>query len=329
MEFVIPEKIFVVPYRNRSQHKFFFCNQMTFILEGQTNYEILFVHQDDERNFNRGAMKNIGFLSMKEKYPQNYKDITFIFNDVDTIPFHRIFDYDTKKGIVKHYYGFETALGGIVVIKGEDFEKVNGYPNFWGWGMEDACLQKRCLQNKIKIDRSQFYPIGSPEILQLFDGVSRLISKKDYSRMVNDSGKDGINNIHKLIYTLDEISSNPNDNIYIVSNDKIKFVNVTGFLTHVHFKNDEYFEYDLREPQKKIIHSEFNETTKKTNIQPSDWKNISYYPTLQERKIGSNQKLYLQNQYKNINKFSQEYAKNFTSKATKSVNIGLGGVKFY
>ena len=349
----IPERVFVIPYRNRIQQKFFFCNHMTFILEGQTDYEILFVHQDDERNFNRGAMKNIGFLAIKDKYPEDYKNITFIFNDVDTIPFHRIFDYKTTQGIVKHYYGFENALGGIVVIKGDDFERINGFPNFWGWGMEDACLQKRCLQKNIKIDRSQFYPIGSPEILQLFDGVSRLISKKDYSRMVNDDGRDGLKTIHKLIYTNDSLSSNSNDNIYVVKNDKIFFANVTGFLTSVHFKNDEFFEYDLREPQKNIIHSESKQTTNKSNISPNEWKNIAYYPTLQERRMMMNQQKMIEtyknrmqlqnnninknanlnpnlnpNMTTNMNKFSQEYAKYFKPTATKSVNIGLGGVIF-
>jgi hypothetical protein len=93
MTTVPPKRVFVVPYRDRIQQKFFFCKQMDFILEGQTDYEILFVHQCDARNFNRGAMKNIGFLAIKEKYPEHYQDITFIFNDIDTIPFHKIFDY--------------------------------------------------------------------------------------------------------------------------------------------------------------------------------------------------------------------------------------------
>ena len=44
---------------------------------------------------------------------------------MDTLPFHKIFDYDTTEGTIKHYYGFTYALGGIVVIKGSDFEKTN------------------------------------------------------------------------------------------------------------------------------------------------------------------------------------------------------------
>ena len=146
-----PKRVFIVPYRNRIQHKFFFSHQMTFLLEKEKDYEIYFSHQCDKRSFNRGAMKNIGFIAIKEKYPDDYKDITFIFNDVDTLPFHKLFDYQTELGTVKHYYGFETALGGIVVIKGADFEKVNGYPNYWGWGLEDASLQHRCNYYKVKI----------------------------------------------------------------------------------------------------------------------------------------------------------------------------------
>jgi hypothetical protein len=29
----VPKRIFIVPYRNRVQHKFFFCKYMSFILE--------------------------------------------------------------------------------------------------------------------------------------------------------------------------------------------------------------------------------------------------------------------------------------------------------
>ena len=280
----IPKRIFIVPYRNRVQHKFFFSKYMSYILEDKDDYEIYFSHQCDARTFNRGAIKNIGFLAAKNKYPQHYKDITFIFNDVDTIPFTKIFDYETTHGVVKHYYGFKYALGGIVVMKGADFERTNGFPGFWGWGMEDNVLQKRCEAVGLTIDRSVFYNIGSPEILQLFDGISRIISKKDPWRGEHDDGVDGLRTISQLKYTIDAKSENPNDNIFTVNNPRISVVNVATFLTHVPFGTEEYYNYDLREPKRKIIHPDRIRETTKTVASTQDWTNIPYYPTTLEKK---------------------------------------------
>ena len=280
----IPKRIFIVPYRNRIQHKFFFSKYMSFILEDDDDYEIYFSHQCDARTFNRGATKNIGFIAARNKYPNDYKDITFIFNDVDTIPFNKIFDYNTQHGVVKHFYGFKYALGGIVVMKGADFEKTNGFPCFWGWGMEDNALQKRCEAVGLKIDRSVFYNIGSPEILQLFDGISRIISKKDPWRGENDNGVDGLRTIRQLQYTIDEKSENPNDNIFAVHNSKIMYVNISTFLTHIPFGSEEYYTYDLREPKRKIIHPDKIRETKKNVVTTNDWTNIPYYPTNSEKR---------------------------------------------
>jgi len=281
---VVPKRIFIVPYRNRIQHKFFFSKYMSFLLEDKQDYEIYFSHQCDARTFNRGAVKNIGFIAAKNKYPQHYKDITFIFNDVDTIPFHKIFDYDTTHGVVKHYYGFKYALGGIVVMKGADFEKTNGFPGFWGWGMEDNVLQKRCEAIGLHIDRSVFYNIGSPEMLQLFDGISRIISKKDPWRGEHDNRMDGLITISELKYTIDEKSENPNDNIFVFHNPRIKVINISTFLTYIQFGSEEYYNYDLREPKRKIIHPDKIRETKKTVVSTNDWTNIPYYPTTLEKK---------------------------------------------
>ena len=283
-EVKIPKRVFIVPYRNRIQHKFFFSKYMSFILETDEDYEIYFTHQCDARTFNRGAIKDIGFIAVKNKYPQHYKDITFIFNDVDTIPFTKIFDYETTHGVVKHYYGFKYALGGIVVMKGSDFEKTNGFPCYWGWGMEDNALQKRCEAVGLRIDRSVFYNIGSPEILQLFDGISRIISKKDPWRGENDNGVDGLRTISQLKYTVDEKSENPNDNIFTVHNNKIMFINVTTFLTHITFGSEEYYNYDLREPKRKIINPDKIKETRKTVVTTNDWSNIPHYPTTREKR---------------------------------------------
>ena len=280
----IPKKVFIVPYRNRPQHKYFFSKYMSFILENKDDYEILFSHHWDARTFNRGATKNIGFIAVKNKYPNNYKDITLVFNDVDTIPFTNIFDYETTNGVVKHYYGYKYALGGIVVIKAGDFEKINGYPCYWGWGMEDNALQKRCERYNIRIDRSTFYNIGSPQILQLFDGISRIISKKDPWRMEHDNGQDGLRTITKLSYSMDTKSQNPNDNVFTVNNPRISVINITTFLTHVRFEQDQYYNYDLREPKRKIINPDKIKETKKNVSTTEDWSNIPYYPTTKEKR---------------------------------------------
>jgi len=283
-ELIVPKRVFIVPYRNRIQHKFFFSKYMSFILEDKDDYEIYFSHQCDARTFNRGATKDIGFLAVKNKYPNHYKDITFIFNDVDTIPFNKIFDYDTKQGVVKHYYGFKYALGGIVVMKGIDFENTNGFPCFWGWGMEDNAMQKRCDALGLVIDRSVFYNIGSPEILQLFDGISRIISKKDPWRGEHDNGIDGLRTITQLKYTIDEKSSNPNDNLFSIINPRIFFININTFLTHIPFGSEEYYNYDLREPKRKILHPDKIREATKTVISTNDWTNIPYYPTTREKR---------------------------------------------
>jgi hypothetical protein len=281
----IPKRVFIVPYRNRIQHKFFFSKYMSFLLEDNKDYEIYFSHQCDARTFNRGAVKNIGFLAIKNKYPEHYKDITFIFNDIDTIPFYKIFDYQTTHGVVKHYYGFKYALGGIVVMKGADFEKINGYPCYWGWGMEDNTLQKRCERHQLIIDRSNFYEIGKPQILQLFDGISRIISKKDPWRSEKDNGIDGLRTISKLNYTIDTLSSNPNDNIFSFEDSKMFYINIKTFLTHLRYEKDEYFNYDLREPKRKIINPDkLLKQTNKVVTNTDDWSNIPYYPTNKEKR---------------------------------------------
>ena len=282
----VPKRVFIVPYRNRQQQKFFFSKYMSFILEDESDYEIYFSHQCDSRTFNRGATKNIGFLAIKNKYPNDYKNMTIIFNDVDTIPFNKIFEYETVSGIVKHYYGFKYALGGIVVIKGADFERINGFPCFWGWGMEDNVLQKRCENNGLIIDRSVFYTIGSPEILQLFDGISRIISKKDPWRGENDNMMNGLTTIQNLKYTIDNKSNNPNDNIYSVDNANINYINIEYFNTFIPFENDDYYNYDLREPKRKIIHPDKIKKINTNQYLNDNWSKIPHYPTNLEKLEG-------------------------------------------
>jgi hypothetical protein len=241
----VPKIIFIVPYRDREQQRIFFMSHMKTILSDipQSDYKIFFSHQMDSRDFNRGAIKNIGFLAMKDKYPNDYKNITFVFNDIDTMPYTKnFFNYDTVHGVVKHFYGYEFALGGIVSIKGSDFEKVSGFPNLWSWGYEDNLLQKRVLEANLTIDRSQFYPLMDKNVFQMKDGLFRIVNRKEYDRVINNT-KEGIQSIRNLKYTIKEI-----DNTY-------SYVNVSNFSTEIVPDLKENKVHDLRTGLKPFINN--------------------------------------------------------------------------
>ena len=202
----IPKLVFIVPYRDREQQYMFFKKHMEMVLEDmdKNDYKIYYIHQKDDRDFNRGAMKNIGFLIIKEKYPNDYKNITLVFNDIDNMPFTKNFlNYDTIHGEVKHFYGFTHTLGGIVSIKAGDFEKIKGFPNFWAWGYEDNLLKKRVLDEKFKINYDQFYPFMDKNILVLHSGINRTVNRREFDRYITNT-KEGFHFIQNLIYKIDE-----------------------------------------------------------------------------------------------------------------------------
>ena len=66
----IPKIIFIVPYRDREQQLSFFNRHMKYILEDyqENDKKIMIIHQNDERSFNCGAIKNIGFLIVKQQF---------------------------------------------------------------------------------------------------------------------------------------------------------------------------------------------------------------------------------------------------------------------
>ena len=163
----VPKVVFIIPYRNRAVHKVELLKNMDILLDGHKGeYAFFFAHQCNKLPFNRGAMKNIGFLAIKNKYPDHYKNMAFIFHDVDSWPREKgLIDYMTlpEPGFVRHFYGYQWCLGGMFSIRGADFEKTGGFPNFWGWGLEDNVIHERCIKAGLVIDRRCFYKdIRSP-----------------------------------------------------------------------------------------------------------------------------------------------------------------------
>ena len=236
---MVPKIIFIVHYRDRIQHKHFFDVYMKHILEDipKNTYEIYYAEQNDKRPFNRGAMKNIGFMAMMEKYKQHYQDITFVFHDVDSLPYKKnIINYETTRGTIKHFYGFEHLLGGIVSITGHDFKLINGFPNFWTWGYEDNILQSRALKANLTIDRSTFFKINNPNILHFFHGSTR---NHDITMTGNHKTNSGIKTIFDLNYTIhnnticinhfisltDKISQLNKKNIKVIDITKKDYIN--------------------------------------------------------------------------------------------------------
>jgi hypothetical protein len=193
--------IFIIPYRNRPEHKHFFDIYITHLLEDMLDYEIIFAHQANDLPFNRGGMKNCGFLYAKNKYPNTYKNIIFIFNDIDTLPYKKnLLNYDLKKNEIKHYYGFKFCLGGIFAIYGEDFEKINGFPNLWSWGYEDTIIYERAINKGININREQYYEYGDSNILHFIDGVIKRPSIRNRNEYVKKNINDGISNLKNIRY---------------------------------------------------------------------------------------------------------------------------------
>lgn len=225
---------FVIPYRHRKEHKHFFEKYMKYIVEDYepSSYIILYIHQDDELPFNRGAMKNIGFLYIKQTYPTQYKNITIIFNDIDTIPYCKnLLDYKTEEGKIKHFFGFTFALGGIFSIKGSDFEKINGFPNYWQWGFEDNVIYKRALEYEIEIDRTNFYKIGCHEILHFCDAINKLMDRNILETQFDKKYKeiDGLSKLQNVKF------EKGNENM----------INVSKFETYYNHKNNKLLNYSI------------------------------------------------------------------------------------
>tara|TARA_B100000900_G_scaffold408736_1_gene423486 strand:- start:1090 stop:1872 length:783 start_codon:yes stop_codon:yes gene_type:complete len=201
-----PKLVFIIPYRDRPLQLDFFKRHMKYILEDydENDYQVFFIHQKDSRSFNRGAMKNIGFLVVKDLYPEDYKNITLVFNDLDTLPYVKNFlDYDTTHGVVKHFYGVTQTLGGIFTIKANDYERIHGFPNFWSWGYEDNMIYNRAKLMRLTIDRTVFYPMNDGNIIHLSNGTFREINKSEFDRYANNT-KEGWSSIRDLHYEIED-----------------------------------------------------------------------------------------------------------------------------
>ena len=245
----IPKIIFLVPFKKRDNEKFAYLSIMKSILEDYDNnyYKIYFIKQLDNRMFNRGAIKNIGFNVIKNVYPNDYKNITLVFNDIDVCPLDKSYikDYSTTVGKIKHFFGFTFALGGIVSITGEDFEKIGGFINNWGWGFEDNHLNKIAKIYNINIDRSVFYEKGSNKFLDIYHGDYKYINNSEIKKEIRKiKGYDNLKTLTNVNYTIE------NENYFNWNNENTIYnVNVKSFNTLVNYSSiqNDYRKHDIKD----------------------------------------------------------------------------------
>tara|TARA_Y100000389_G_C17470094_1_gene529602 strand:- start:7328 stop:8098 length:771 start_codon:yes stop_codon:yes gene_type:complete len=206
--------VFVVPYRNRSEHKAKFLdyyNKLTTIRdEWGKGVRLLIVEQDDDRPFNRGAMKNIGALHVHRLWGRDNGNITLVFHDIDSLPvFPLTIDFSCKRHNVNHIYGNSSALGGIFSIRIQDFFRAHGFPNIWGWGYEDNIMTERTTRIGLSVNRDNKIDIADmSKILRLdinSQNTSRAVSIIDLKRVLNKQA-DGMFDIADLAIRQEDIT---------------------------------------------------------------------------------------------------------------------------
>lgn len=159
----------IVPYRDRYDHLQEFLPHMeSYLLDKGIEYTIIVVEQDNASAFNRGMLCNIGFLEAK-KQKCNY----VVFHDVDMLPIDVDYSFsNVPVHLATQNIPYPAYFGGITLFPVKDFEKINGFSNFyWGWGFEDDDLRYRCVNNDISFG-SYYHSTGDSEELAIFNGNS-------------------------------------------------------------------------------------------------------------------------------------------------------------
>lgn len=206
---------FIIPYRNRKENLDEFIRRFNEIMKINPELDIEFyiIHQIHPGDFNRGALNNIGFL----EFCKTREDGLFIFHDVDTYPtYWGSILYDTKENQVRHPIGYKNEnLGTICCFWKKEFEKVNGFPNYWGWGIEDVTLLYRVKKANIYIDENNIIDLNDTKRCYT-PKHNRNIEKEEltcknntelhHQEMRLDMNTNGLSNLEYTIFGLFEIS---------------------------------------------------------------------------------------------------------------------------
>lgn len=141
-------RVFVIIPWSGDRHK-----QLVRLLHKLTDVRVVCV-RCDQRPFNRGLVKNAGFL---EADPDDGD--TVCFHDVDIMPATPTYPACEDAMTVRHLYGHRHCLGGVLLMQAGLFRRANGFPvDQWAWGGEDRQLQVAVEGCGAAVDRTWFSP---------------------------------------------------------------------------------------------------------------------------------------------------------------------------
>jgi len=184
----------IVPYRRReTQLKVFLDYMSNYLISRNIEHKIIIVDQDDAKQFNRGALLNIGF-----NYALKARCDYVVFHDIDMLPVDVDYSYSDKplhlatnfvlENNEKKRDTFQEYFGGVTLFPVKDFEKINGYSNkYWGWGFEDTDLLLRCKVNKIDLDTFKIRNIGRKGKALKFNGIDSYVECNNVINLNNNA----------------------------------------------------------------------------------------------------------------------------------------------
>ena len=157
--------VIITPYRDRPKQKETFLKHMKDFLAKKCDPFLIVVSEqsDDSRAFNRGAMKNIGYLEAKAHIGELFREAIYVNQDIDVLPNSQECIYAIPdENTIYNPYGVQHCLAKIHIQSAKMMETTNGYPNnYWAWGLEDVCVQARADTHGFKTDRTHFEWLGT------------------------------------------------------------------------------------------------------------------------------------------------------------------------
>lgn len=198
----------LVPFRDRFEELLEFIPHMySFLNRQKIPFHIFIVQQKDNNRFNRASLINVGFIYTKKDYDY------IAMHDVDLLPMNDNLKYDYPSSGPMHIsspqthpkYHYDTFIGGILLVKREHYELVNGMSNnYWGWGLEDDEFYVRLKDANLTVMRPSNISTGIDNTFRhIHDKTYRKRDmRKCYNQREVTRRRDRLTGVHDVLYKL-------------------------------------------------------------------------------------------------------------------------------